>query len=198
MSGARPSGQAAAVPSLLAQAYARWREPLRRLLRRRLGRPEDAEDAVQDVFVRYAVAAKALPAEEEAPYLHTIARHVAHDAWHRAQRHEARTADAAASDADVPDEHADPVRDAAYRERLARLAAALAELPERRREAFVLHSIDGLTQTDVAERMGISRRMVHNHVTLAFAYCQMRVRYRSAEDMRRAQHRAGNDTHDTP
>ena len=61
---------------------------------------------------------------------------------------------------------------------------AMAELPERRREAFVLHSIDGLTQTEVAQRMGISRRMVHNHVTLAMAYCELRVQYGSAEDMR--------------
>jgi RNA polymerase sigma-70 factor (ECF subfamily) len=57
-------------------------------------------------------------------------------------------------------------------------------LPERRREAFVLHSIDGLTQTEVAQRMGISRRMVHNHVALAMAYCELRVQYDSAEDMR--------------
>ncbi len=175
--------------SLLARVYARWHQPLRRLLGRQLRNREDAEDAVQEVFVRYAASGKALPPEEQEPYLRVIARHVSHDAWHGA-------GGAARREMVSLDEHrqaveqlpaaqeADPAHAAHQRERLQRLEQAMAELPARRREAFMLHSIEGLTQTEVAQRMGISRRMVYNHVTLALAYCELRVQYASAQEMR--------------
>lgn len=186
------AGQDDPVRSLLARAYARWRQPLQRLLGRRVQRREDAEDAVQEVFARYAAAGKQLPADQQEAYLRVVARNVANDAWQKSSRRESIEAvslDAHAELAEqlAADDGADPLQRLARRQRLARLEQAMAELPERRREAFVLHSIDGLTQTEVAQRMGISRRMVHNHVTLAMAYCQLRVQYRSPEEMKIAQ-----------
>lgn len=76
-----------------------------------------------------------------------------------------------------------PMEVTEHRERLGRLELALAELPERQREAFVLHRFDGLTQDEVAKRMGISRRMVVKHLSRALAYCELRVRYASIEQM---------------
>lgn len=186
------AGEDDRVRSLLARAYTRWRQPLQRLLGRRMPRREDAEDAVQDVFARYAAAGKALPADQQEAYLRVVTRNVANDAWQKSSRRESVEAVSLDADAELAgqvaaDEAADPARHLAQRQRLARLEEALAELPERRREAFVLHSMDGLTQTEVAQRMGISRRMVHNHVTLAMSYCQLRVQYRSPEEMKIAQ-----------
>jgi RNA polymerase sigma-70 factor (ECF subfamily) len=71
-----------------------------------------------------------------------------------------------------------------HRQRLARLQDALDELPERQRQAFVLHRFDGDTQDDVAQQMNISRRMVTKHLSRALAYCQLRVQYASLEQMR--------------
>lgn len=189
MSARVPGADDESPPSLLARAYARWHQPLRRLLGRQMRNREDAEDAVQEVFTRYAASGKTLPPEEQEPYLRVIARNVSHDAWRRSAQAPGREAVSLDEHMDAvgqlpADEGSDPVQAAHHRERLRRLEQAMAELPERRREAFVLHSIDGLTQTEVAQRMGISRRMVHSHVTLAFAYCELRVQYRSAEEMR--------------
>lgn len=176
----------------LARTYQRLRAPLQRLLRRSTARREDAEDGVQEVFLRYAASNKQLPEDEEAAYLHTTARNVSHTAWQQAQRRERVEAVSLEDCSEMAeglaaDEASDPLHCAEHSQRLGLMEQALAELPERRREAFVLHAIDGLTQTEVAARMGITRRMVHNHVTLAYAYCQMRVQYRSAEDMKLAQ-----------
>jgi RNA polymerase sigma-70 factor (ECF subfamily) len=186
------AGEDDSVRALLARAYTRWRQPLQRLLGRRMPRREDAEDAVQDVFARYAAAGKALPVEQQEAYLRVVTRNVANDAWQKSSRRESVEAvsldeHAQLAEQVAADEGADPARRLAQRQRLARLEEALAEMPERRREAFVLHSIDGLTQTEVAQTMGISRRMVHNHVTLALAYCQLRVQYHSPEEMKIAQ-----------
>lgn len=198
-----PDAKREASLSLLARAYARWREPLQRLLGWKMRNREDAEDAVQEVFARYAASGKVLPADEQEPYLRTIARNVAHDAWQKSQRSlQAKTVSiddhTDALELLPADDASDPLQSAQRRERLRRLEEAMAELPERRREAFVLHSIDGLTQTEVAQRMGISRRMVYNHVTLAFAYCEMRVRYTSVQEMKLMQglHAQAHATHD--
>lgn len=176
----------------LARTYMRLRAPLQRLLGRSMQRREDAEDGVQEVFLRYAATGKQLPEDQEAAYLHTAARNVSHTTWQQAARRESVEAVSLDEHTEiaeglVADEAADPLYRVEQRQRLSRMEQALAELPERRREAFVLHAIDGLTQTEVAERMGISRRMVHNHVTLAYAYCQIRVQYRTHEEMKIAQ-----------
>lgn len=178
--------------SALTRTHMRLRAPLQRLLRRSMQRSEDSEDGVQEVFLRYAASGKRLPEDEEAAYLRAAARNVSHTAWQQAARRESVESVSLDEHTELieglaADETSDPLYCAEHRQRLRRIEQALTELPERRREAFVLHAIDGLTQTEVAERMGITRRMVHNHVTLAYAYCQIRVQYRSSEEMKIAQ-----------
>ncbi|THU05108.1 RNA polymerase sigma factor [Lampropedia puyangensis] len=190
-------------PSVLARTYLRLRAPLKRFLGRSMQRKEDAEDGVQEVFLRYAASGKQLPHDEEAAYLHVAARNVSHTAWQQSARRESVEAVSLDQHTEIAeelaaDESTEPLYRAEHRQRLSRMEEALAELPERRREAFVLHAIDGLTQTEVAERMGITRRMVYNHVTLAYAYCQMRVQYRTPEEMKIAQALQALQGNETP
>ncbi|MGJ7526059.1 RNA polymerase sigma factor [Variovorax sp. GB1P17] len=172
----------------LASLYARWRKPLVRLFRGRLGNHEKAEEAAQDVFVRMAVAGKSLAPEEEEPYLRTTARSVSLDEWRRNGRSaapEVVSMETAANElAALPaDDRQSPLELAAHRERLQRLDEAVAELPERQRQAFLLNRIDGLSHDEVAAAMGISARMVAKHLQRAMAYCQLRVKYPSLQRM---------------
>jgi RNA polymerase sigma-70 factor (ECF subfamily) len=48
-------------------------------------------------------------------------------------------------------------------------------LPPRRREAFVLNRIEGLTYDEVAERMGISRNTVITQIVAALAELDKRL-----------------------
>ena len=50
------------------------------------------------------------------------------------------------------------------RQELVRLAEALAALPERCRQVFILRKIQGLTQREVAKRIGVSEGTVEKHV----------------------------------
>lgn len=189
----------AGAESQLASLYARWRKPLVRLFRGRLGQHDKAEDAAQDVFVRMAVARKSLAPDEEAPYLRTTARSVALDAWRRDGRGEGpelvSMETAGPELAALPaDERQSPLELAAHRERLQRLDAAVAELPERQRQAFLLNRIDGLSHDEVAAAMGISARMVAKHLNRAMAYCQLRVKYPSLQQM--TQLHVQDDAHD--
>jgi RNA polymerase sigma-70 factor (ECF subfamily) len=69
----------------------------------------------------------------------------------------------------------DPEQILIGRERLARLQQALSELPLDCRTAFTLHSVQGLTYAEIAQRLGVSRSQVNKLLSKAIAHCAMQV-----------------------
>lgn len=57
-----------------------------------------------------------------------------------------------------------PERQVSDREELHQLATAIAQLPELGRQALTLRVIDGLSQREVGERMGISENAAQKHI----------------------------------
>lgn len=55
--------------------------------------------------------------------------------------------------------------------RIAVLREAIAELPERRRVAFILHRLNHLSPDEISTKLRISRNMVDRHLRRAFAHC---------------------------
>jgi RNA polymerase sigma-70 factor (ECF subfamily) len=55
------------------------------------------------------------------------------------------------------------------------ILSCLDELPPKCRQAFELHRMRQYTSEEVAENMGISRRMVRKHVARALIYCRYRL-----------------------
>ena len=55
-------------------------------------------------------------------------------------------------------------------EKLSRLSSAVAELPVRCREVFILHKLEGYSHAEIAERFGISRNAVEKHIIKAMLY----------------------------
>lgn len=54
------------------------------------------------------------------------------------------------------------------------LLAALRELPRNCQQAFLLHRFKDLSTVEVAERMGMTDRMVRKYVKRALLYCRLR------------------------
>lgn len=71
----------------------------------------------------------------------------------------------------VPAENAAPDRTLEVEARIAVLRDAIAELPTRRRNVFILHRLNQLAPDEIAVRLNISRNMVDRHLRRAFAHC---------------------------
>lgn len=75
--------------------------------------------------------------------------------------------------ADLPAPSAlEPEAQAVSAQATAALLATIDALPLRCREAFILHKFDGLPQAEVAGHMGISRKMVEQHIQRAMLACR--------------------------
>lgn len=71
-------------------------------------------------------------------------------------------------------------RQRAAADELDRLCAAIAELPARCQQVFVMHKIYELPQQQVAERLGISVKTVEKHLKVGMAKCLARLGYQKA------------------
>jgi RNA polymerase sigma factor (sigma-70 family) len=70
-----------------------------------------------------------------------------------------------------------PERQVGARQELRRVSALIADLPAKCREAFTLRKVDGLSQRDVAQRMGISESTVEKHIGRALRTLMNAVKY---------------------
>jgi RNA polymerase sigma-70 factor (ECF subfamily) len=68
------------------------------------------------------------------------------------------------ADVDAAADEPSPERQAAARQDLKLAIMIISGMPAKRREAFTLRKIEGLSQRDVAQRMGISESTVEKHI----------------------------------
>ena len=134
---------------------ARYEAALTAFARQTLGGAHhDAEEAVQDAFVRAFAALRAHPDREIAlkPWLYTIVRNACLDRLRRPQR----TVDLAPMEPVLHDLGADPAAELARREQLRAMLDDLAELPERQRTALVRHELEGRSHEAIAAELQVS------------------------------------------
>jgi RNA polymerase sigma-70 factor, ECF subfamily len=127
-----------------------WRDhqaDLRRFVRRRVSDPHDAEDIVQDVFVRAQESLHRLESASSAgAWLARIAAHRVIDHY-RARR----PTEELPEDLPAPEREDDPVVELAPC-----LAGMIERLPPTYRDAVRLSEIDGVPQRVVAQRLDLS------------------------------------------
>ncbi|MFG1181953.1 RNA polymerase sigma factor [Xanthobacter versatilis] len=158
----------------LLNAFARHYDELLRHVARRIGNPAAANDVVQDTFLRVHACAPTAEIASPAAYLFRVADNIAIDHLrHEAVRSRVVSADAECEGVAAPDPSPEHALD--YKQRLRALDAAVAELPPKCREVFLLHKFDGLSHGEIAERLGISRSMVEKHVMKALVHCRDRL-----------------------
>jgi RNA polymerase sigma factor (sigma-70 family) len=147
---------------------------LKERLARRFGSADFATEVLHETWLR--LHRTELDRAGEAPrsihnpaaYLHRIALNIATDR----QRVERRWIAKAEIEALVRDavEELDPARTAEARSELQALSAALEALPPRRRAVFIASRSEGLSHKAIAERLGVSVRIVDRELNAALKY----------------------------
>ena len=131
-----------------------WEEfhtPLQQFIRRRISDEDTAEDVLQDVFLKIHQHMDALKdVRKLESWIYQITRNAIIDSY-RKLRHE--TMLEAAEAFDHPEELPD---DDIVSELLPSVRAMVRNLPELDRQALVLTEYQGLTQKELAERLGLS------------------------------------------
>lgn len=144
------------------------RPMLLRLLHARLGSREEAEDSLQDIWLKLEKA-PAGPVGDPVAYLYRAASNHAIDRQRSALRRAMRDADWAGAQAGSSEQ---PAIDRAMigRERLKQIEDALAAMPPRMQHAFRLYRFEGLPRADIARQMAISVSAVEKLVQRAYRH----------------------------
>lgn len=145
----------------------------------RLTRNRDAAaDLVQETYARVLSAQdKGAQFKEPRALLYRTARNLVID-LHRKDSTRAHYAGTAAADTPASVEELpgpqcqEPETAAMAMQATHAMLACITELPPRCRQAFILHRFDGLPHAEVARRMGISKKMVEQHIRLAMLACR--------------------------
>lgn len=141
--------------------FHRYYDPLCHAIAGYLGDRDAVEDVVQSVLARLWEGRQTLETPESLTnYLHAAVRRRALDELRR-EGVRRRAAPLLTLEAGERTETADTFDADALRHRFAR---AVAELPQRTREAFILSRREGLSYDEIALRMGISVKTVGVHI----------------------------------
>jgi RNA polymerase sigma-70 factor (ECF subfamily) len=153
----------------LAVRYAELRKRLERIV----GSRDSAADALQETWLRLEAVADIGHVNNPDAYLLRMAANIATDTY----RHNTILL----TDGDIEelmhiaDEIADPLRTAVARNEIEILDAVLAEMPPRRRAILIAARMDGLLNTEIAERFSISASMVEKELRHAMQHCKSRM-----------------------
>ena len=161
---------------LSADAFRRFYADILYFLRKRTDNASDAADMTQDVFTQWLDYRDRAKVEQPRAFLFQMARNLLRDHWRKQKvRHTVHAGHADRDTEPIADEQNDPMVAALRLQRLEQLKEVLAELSPRRREALMLHRFEGLSQAQIAERMGISTSMVEKHIAFALLHCKRRL-----------------------
>jgi RNA polymerase sigma-70 factor (ECF subfamily) len=145
------------------------------LLRRRLGGgSEDAADIAQEAYIRMLQYEGSRELLSPFSMLVRVALNVANDRC-RADRARFVRGKVDLDDIELVSDTAPPEAQLSAQQELETLRTAIAELSARCREVFLLSRVNNLTYTQIAERCGISVKMVEKHISNALAHCARRV-----------------------
>lgn len=153
----------------LAQLNERYASILHRYFARRGARPDIAEDLVQDIFVRLAGRSATTRIENVEAYLMQTASSVWKDHGRR-MRSRAEGAHVEFEDPRHGAEELSPDRVYEGKEAVSEVLEALNALSSRARQVFFLRRFEGMSQKEVARRLGISVSLVEKEMMKAIAH----------------------------
>ena len=146
----------------LIELYHDTSEELQRLLIRKLGNRQEAEEIAHDAYLKLCRMEHKEEIRDLRKYLFSMSVRLALNVLRRR-----KTENNFKNLANIVDSQTDDI--SAYRIFLAELKleavkGALAELPEKTRYIFLLHRFDGLTYSEISKKLGLSGKTIEYHM----------------------------------
>jgi len=166
------TGAAQTPLAMLLEAYAVRRPDLIRFFTARMRSASDAEDLIQDLYVKLSTMTLLEPVENPSAFLYRAAVNLMLDRARGARRTSARddawgqTRGSRIGGETAADEPS-PEQATESRQRLRQLVEAVRSLPPQTRRAFELHKLEGLSHLETAQRLGVSRKTVEKQISAA-------------------------------
>lgn len=161
-------------PAGLRSHYEVLQPKLRRLLTARLGSSADAEDLMQDLWIKLSQNPPG-PIANPSAYLHKMALNLANDLVRSRMRQRGR--EAAYSDVMIAEPNSVAIDPSPSPEavltanmQLDVLLRAIRALPERAQQVFRRHRIDGASHAEVAAEFGITKSAVEKNMATAMRH----------------------------
>ena len=154
--------------------FERCRRALLRYLFDLLSRREDAEDVVQETYIRLMNAKTLERSDARArAFLFKIATNLAYDRFRERRVRGAQSdAELGALASDAPS----PERIVAFEQGVDIVKRTLLELTPRCRQVFLLRTAEELDYEEIAQRLNVSKRTVEREMQTALELCQQRLR----------------------
>ncbi|MBR9911408.1 MAG: RNA polymerase sigma factor [Gammaproteobacteria bacterium] len=158
-------------PSLIHCAYISNLAALKRFTLRLTGNFSDAEDVLQEAFLRAYLAEKSYTIEQPAAFLFRISRNVALDLLRRRTRTDSICLEAWAI-SELTHEISPESELEAYQQ-LALHCDAVALLPPACRKVYILRKVNDCSYKEIAAQLGISISTVESHLEKGFSRCNL-------------------------
>lgn len=144
----------------LESAFIEYRARLIETAQRIVGTRDRAEEVLQSAYIRVLDVSSRLTIEQPTNYCFQVVRHLAIDSRRRSNL-ETQLFTAEESGQSVVAPSASPEQVAISGQYLALVEGVLSRLPDRTQRAFHWYRVEGVTQREIAARLGVSATLVN-------------------------------------
>ncbi|MEH6581575.1 MAG: sigma-70 family RNA polymerase sigma factor [Halioglobus sp.] len=142
---------------------------LLRLLHRRLGNRQDAEEVAQDAFEKLCSLEQREEIRDLRNYFFTMANRMALNVLRRRNTEKDYLIKQGPLLLEESDASFDPAEIARWDEKLRLVKHAIQSLPKKTGYIFLLHRFEGYTYPEIAQKLGMSKKSVEYHMCRALS-----------------------------
>ena len=173
-----PANRAHSQRDLVARMFERFRLPLLRYLTDLLSRRDEAEDLVQETYLRL-MQVESIETGRVRALIFKVATNLAYDRFRQRRARGPHGDDSLL--AHLPAHDPVPERIVAFEQGVAIVKRTLLELKPRCRQVFLLRTTEELSYEEIAARLGISKRTAEREMQHALDVCQRRLAAEGSE-----------------